>query len=217
MLHAGLDLSRKRVDVRVLYDAGDTALETWTPADRDGLSSLVRRVAMFDEPVRGVIEAMNGARFVHDHLEQLGWDIEIADAARVKGLAPLACKTDRIDAWVLAELSRRDLVPAIWLPSPGVRGGRGTGPLATASGQAPHRAQEPGAFDPDRVRLSETGVGSLRGRRARPARGPRVPRTVALEPGRGAATHRRARRRHHRLWNATCVASVASIPMSSCC
>jgi hypothetical protein len=36
---------------------------------------------------------------------------------KVKGLAPLACKTDRIDAWVLAELSRRDLVPAIWLPS----------------------------------------------------------------------------------------------------
>jgi transposase len=36
---------------------------------------------------------------------------------RSRGLAPLACKTDRIDAWVLAELSRRDLVPAIWLPS----------------------------------------------------------------------------------------------------
>jgi transposase len=35
----------------------------------------------------------------------------------VKGLAPLACKTDKIDAWVLAELSRRELVPALWLPS----------------------------------------------------------------------------------------------------
>ena len=81
MLHAGLDLSRKRLEVRVLYDAGDTALETWTPPDRDGLASLVRRVGAFDEPVQGVIEAMNGARFVHDHLEQLGWDIEIADAA----------------------------------------------------------------------------------------------------------------------------------------
>jgi transposase len=34
----------------------------------------------------------------------------------VKGFAPVACKTDRIDAWVLAELSRRDMVPAIWLP-----------------------------------------------------------------------------------------------------
>src|SRR4051795_11449701 len=42
----------------------------------------------------------------------------------VKGLAPLAAKTDKIDAWVLAELSRRDLVPAIWLPDPGVRAER---------------------------------------------------------------------------------------------
>jgi hypothetical protein len=39
-------------------------------------------------------------------------------AQKVKGLAPLACKTDRIDSRVLAVLSHRDLVPAIWLPDP---------------------------------------------------------------------------------------------------
>jgi transposase len=39
-------------------------------------------------------------------------------------LAPLACKTDRIDCWVLAELARRELVPEIWLPSPAVRAER---------------------------------------------------------------------------------------------
>jgi transposase len=50
--------------------------------------------------------------------------VEIADAQKVKGLAPLACKTDRINAWVLAELARRDLVPAIWLPDPIVRAER---------------------------------------------------------------------------------------------
>jgi hypothetical protein len=33
----------------------------------------------------------------------------------------LACKTDKIDARVLAELSWRDLVPAIWLPDPSIR------------------------------------------------------------------------------------------------
>jgi transposase len=71
-----------------------------------------------------VIESMNGARFVHDQLELAGWEVEIADAVRVKGLAPLACKTDRIDAWVLAELCRRELVPAIWLPDPEVRAER---------------------------------------------------------------------------------------------
>jgi transposase len=69
--------------------------------------------------VRAALESMNGARFVHDRLELAGWEVEIADALKVKGLAPLACKTDRIDAWVLAELSRRELVPAIWLcPAP---------------------------------------------------------------------------------------------------
>jgi transposase len=67
---------------------------------------------------------MNGARFVHDELELRGWEVEIADAAKVKGLAPLACKTDRIDACVLAELCRRELVPAIWLPDPEVRAER---------------------------------------------------------------------------------------------
>ena len=64
---------------------------------------------------------MNGARFVHDTLEAQGWDVLVADAQRVKGLAPLACKTDKIDARVLAELSFRDLVPAIWLPDPQMR------------------------------------------------------------------------------------------------
>jgi transposase len=74
--------------------------------------------------VVAVIESMSGARFVHDQLELAGWDVRIADAARARGLAPLACKTDRIDCWVLAELARRDLVPEVWLPDPRVRGER---------------------------------------------------------------------------------------------
>jgi hypothetical protein len=45
----------------------------------------------------------------------------IADAE--KG-APLTCKTDRIDARVLAVLSHCDLVPAIWLPDARVRAER---------------------------------------------------------------------------------------------
>jgi transposase len=83
------------------------------------LRSLAQRIEeTYREPVRAVIESMTGARFVHDTLEQQGWSVEIADAQKVKGLAPLACK---IDSQVLAVLSHRDLVPAIWLPDPSVR------------------------------------------------------------------------------------------------
>src|ERR687898_3171473 len=124
ILYAGLDLSRKRLDFRLLDQAGETIEAGAVPPDADGLRGLAGRVARFAEPVRAAIESMNGARFVHDQLEAAGWEVEIADAVKVKGLAPLACKTDRIDAWVLAELSRRELVPTIWMPDPAVRAER---------------------------------------------------------------------------------------------
>jgi transposase len=123
MVYAGLDLSRRRLDVRVLEADGATLLETAAPPDRDGLELLAERLRPLG-PIRAAIESMNGARFVHDELERAGWEVSLADAQKVKGLAPLACKTDRIDAWVLAELCRRDLVPAIWLPDPSVRAER---------------------------------------------------------------------------------------------
>jgi transposase len=121
MLHVGLDLGRRRVDVCLISGRGELIDQFVAPAGRDGLYGLARRVAVYDRPVRGVVESMNGARFVHDELVKHGWEVLIADAQRVKGLAPLACKTDKIDARVLAELSLRDLVPAIWLPTPELR------------------------------------------------------------------------------------------------
>jgi transposase len=124
MLYAGLDLSRKRLDYHLLDEAGETIEHGAAPPDANGLRGLSERVARHRQPLRAAIESMNGARFVHDQLEQAGWQVEIADALKVKGLAPLACKTDRIDAWVLAELARRELVPAIWLPDPSVRAER---------------------------------------------------------------------------------------------
>jgi transposase len=124
MLYAGLDLSRKRLDFHLLDAEGATVEVGASPPDADGLRGLSERLDRHRAPIRAAIESMNGARFVHDRLELHGWQVEIADAQKVKGLGPLACKTDRIDAWVLAELARRDLVPAIWLPDPLVRAER---------------------------------------------------------------------------------------------
>ena len=123
MLHAGLDLSRKRLDVHLVDEAGTTVEVGAVLPDRDGLRSLVGRTARYHQPVRAVIELMTGARFVHDQLALLGgrWRSRMRAG---QGLAPLACKTDKIDAAVLAQLSRRDLVPAVWLPTPQVRAER---------------------------------------------------------------------------------------------
>jgi transposase len=126
MLHAGLDLSRGRLDYCLLDERGGRVECGAVAPDGDALRGFAGRVGLRHRPVgvRAVVESMNGARFVHDTLERCGWEVEVADAPKVKGLAPLACKTDRIDAWVLAELSRRELVPAIWLPGFEQRGER---------------------------------------------------------------------------------------------
>jgi transposase len=122
MLYVGLDLSRKRLDWQALDRVGQRVSIGAVPPDRDGLAGLAQRLG--DAPVLAVIESMSGARFVHDQLELAGWDVRIANAAKARGLAPLACKTDRIDCWVLAELARLNLVPEVWLPDAAVRAER---------------------------------------------------------------------------------------------
>jgi transposase len=97
-----------------LSGSGESIAEFATPADADGLRGLARRVS--GQRVRAVIESMNGARFVHDTLEEAGWEVLVADAKKVKGLAPLACKTDkdrraRVGRAVVARSGAGDLAP----------------------------------------------------------------------------------------------------------
>ena len=106
----------------LLSGAGEHLDQLAIPPDAGSLRRLARRIdEVHDEPLCAVVESMTGARLVHDTLEREGWSVEIAAAKKVKGLAPLACKTDKIDSLVLATLSQRDLVPAIWLPDPHIR------------------------------------------------------------------------------------------------
>ena len=90
-----------------------------------GLAALVSRIdAEFGGPVYAAIESMNGPGSCTTSWSWRAGRSRSPTREKVKGLAPLACKTDKIDSWVLAELSRRDLVPAIWLPTPTVRAER---------------------------------------------------------------------------------------------
>src|SRR3954470_23145981 len=78
MVHVGLDLSRTRLDVHVMDEAGTPLGVTPAVPDRDGLTVLADRIGSLDHQVFAAIESMNGARFVHDQLELAGWQVEIA-------------------------------------------------------------------------------------------------------------------------------------------
>jgi transposase len=110
--YLGIDWGTRRAAWCAISPSGELT-EGGISADEDGL---VRLVARLGPEVRGCIEMMSGAIWVRDSLQACGWQIEIADARKVKAIAPLACKTDRVDARVLADLARRDLVPTVWVP-----------------------------------------------------------------------------------------------------
>jgi transposase len=88
--------------------------EGWIPADEDGLAMLVARLG---PDALACIEMMSGAAWVRERLHAAGWTVQIADACKAKAIGSLAAKTDKLDARVLAELARRDLVPQVYVPT----------------------------------------------------------------------------------------------------
>jgi transposase len=112
--YVGIDWSYRRAAWCALSDAGAIVGEGAVSSDEDGLARLVIKRGT---EVRAVVEMMSGAIWVRDTLVTAGWEVQIAHARKVRDVAPLACKTDKVDARVLAELSRRDLVPELWVPA----------------------------------------------------------------------------------------------------
>ena len=117
VLYVGGDLSRKRLDWLALWPDGTVWNGGAVPPDRDGLAAFAGRLLASEAEVVCVIESMTGARFVHDELERRGLEVRIADARKAKLAGELlgqaGRKTDLLDAHLLAELGRRDLVPEI--------------------------------------------------------------------------------------------------------
>jgi transposase len=114
MQYLGIDWGTRRA-AWCAMDRQGAVREGVVAADGDGLGRLALTLA--GEEVRGCVEMMSGAVWVRDQLALIGWEVKIADARKVKAIAPLACKTDRVDARVLADLARRDLVPELWIAS----------------------------------------------------------------------------------------------------
>lgn len=114
MSYVGIDWAYGRAAWCARSEAGTITSEGLIPADEDGLTRLA---LMLGPEVKACVEMMSGAIWVKDQLELCGWSVQVAHARKVRDIAPLACKTDKVDARVLAELCRRELVPAVWVAS----------------------------------------------------------------------------------------------------
>ena len=95
MKYVGLDWAYRAAQWCALNASGEIAGEGRIAADRDGLARVVLELG---DEVKACVEMMSGALWVRDELVACGWQVEVADARKVKTVAPLAAKTDKVDA-----------------------------------------------------------------------------------------------------------------------
>src|SRR5713226_9478621 len=94
MKYVGIDWAYRQAQWCALAPGGEIAGEGRIAADRGGLARLVLELG---DEVKACLEMMSGALWVRDQLVACGWQVEVADARKVKTVAPLAAKTDKVD------------------------------------------------------------------------------------------------------------------------
>jgi hypothetical protein len=92
MQYVGIDWAYRRAAWCAKQADGTIAGEGFVPADEDGLARLVIRLG---PEVRACLEMMSGAVWVRDRLSRAGWRVEVADARKVKNVAPSPARPTR--------------------------------------------------------------------------------------------------------------------------
>lgn len=100
----GIDLGDRQSDVCILDEAGEVVGRTKAATTRIGLARMLKRHA----GARVIVEVGTHSPWVSRHLEGLGHEVVVANAARVRRIAEMEDKSDRIDAELLARLGRAD-------------------------------------------------------------------------------------------------------------
>jgi|RhiMethySRZTD1v2_1073278.scaffolds.fasta_scaffold88699_1 transposase len=117
-VYVGIDVHRKRSQVAVVTE--------------DGKVQLNRNVVNGSEPVLKLIgdlpagtpvafEAAFGWGWLVELLEDYGFDPHLVHPLRCKAIASARLKNDKVDAAILAQLLRADLLPEAWIAPPQVR------------------------------------------------------------------------------------------------
>lgn len=114
MYYAGLDLHKRYLTLCVLDSAGQLVREQRRLAST--LEAVTTALAGLEGGVTLTLEATLQWAWFHDRLTALGYQVLVAHPQQLKLISQARCKTDPIDARKLAELTRVNLVPAIWVP-----------------------------------------------------------------------------------------------------
>lgn len=112
----GLDVHRHYTYYTRVDEAGRVLTQ-----EKVANEGLPEALAQRGRPCRAVLEATGNWGYVADLLEPVVEELVLAHPLQVRAIAAAKVKTDKIDATILAQLLRTDLIPRAYLAPPEVR------------------------------------------------------------------------------------------------
>jgi transposase len=117
-VYVGIDVHRKRSQVAVV--AGDGTVE-FNKNVVNGPEPVLRLIGGLPAGTPVAFEAAYGWGWLAQLLDDYGFEAHLVHPLRCKAIASARLKNDKVDAAILAQLLRADLLPEAWIAPPGVR------------------------------------------------------------------------------------------------
>src|ERR1700755_3327550 len=117
-VYVGIDVHRKRSQVAVIGAMGEALVNRHAPS---GLEPILEVIGGRPPGTPAAFEAAFGTGWLVELLEGYGFDPHLVHPLRCKAIASARLKNDKIDAEILAQLLRADLLPEAWIAPPAVR------------------------------------------------------------------------------------------------
>jgi len=117
-IYVGIDVHRNRSQVAVVTEDGTVELNKNVV---NGSEPMLRLIGDFPAGTPVAFEAAFGWSWLIDLLEDYGFEAHLVHPLRCKAIASARLKNDKVDAAILAQLLRADLLPEAWIAPPRVR------------------------------------------------------------------------------------------------
>jgi transposase len=117
-VYVGIDVHRKRSQVAVINGDGEVL------ANRNvtnGVAPILSVIGGLPAGTPAAFEAAFGWGWLPELLEDYGFEPHMVHPLQCKAIASARLKNDKVDAAILAQLLRADLLPEAWIAPPAVR------------------------------------------------------------------------------------------------
>ena len=117
MLYAGMDVHKKFCQVIVCTKEGEVIKEGKIRTNEEEIKKFFYGL----KDLKVAIEASTNYSYIVDALAKEGYEVLMAHPLKTRAIAEAKIKTDKIDAKMLANLARGNLLPISWIPPKEIR------------------------------------------------------------------------------------------------